>query len=644
MMKSLYFSFILLLLSACVSKMDDSGLDITGIDPNAEMPDVLKVDIEAKSLKDLLSDKSKGAKSKIQFKDKSYKVKISHHKGAYSVIMKGKERFNGMKSFNLLPVQADKVILSLWLNYLAERDQMIFAQSEWLTLKVNEESGQLYHLEEQVTKRVLERNSNREGLIFEFDGTRVKPLNGDDFDVNHLEWAIEYVEDVISGKYDYKSSMNQEAFAKYLAYLDYSGSKYLKEYLYLNPIDLRIEPIMVNHLSNIHKGFHGWAKLMKDAKIQRIYKTVFGQLAEQEESIAKAVWIEVSGITLFNPNLSMSFAFLQSKEDKSNVLIENGSNEAFFKPSILDETKWKIKGTSIRYIGGKKKYTVKEPIIFPSGYTVIIDEGKFDLIDGAYILSLSPVQVKGLDNKTIQIYSSDKTGQGFIVLNAEGSSLLENIHFKHLANPSSLNWTASGSVLFFKSDVSIDQVLFEEDVDGDDMLNIVNAKFKLSNSTFKGTNSDAFDGDFVFGEIKNCKFIDVGNDGIDFSGSVIRAEGISFENIADKAISGGEASSLSLFDIEIKDTELGVASKDASKVVGDNIKMDNVRVDFTVFCKKKEYGVGDVRVLNYVSNNTEMPYLLEEGSFLFINEEQQEHNGDAVRSILYGAEYGKASK
>ena len=87
------------------------------------------------------------------------------------------------------------------------------------------------------------------------------------------------------------------------------------------------------------------------------------------------------------------------------------------------------------------------------------------------------------------------------------------------------------SILFFKSDVYFNKCEFIGDVSGDDMLNIVNAKFKLSNSRFKHTFSDAFDGDFVQGEIINTEFNKVGNDGIDFSGSVIKGSYIKFKNI-----------------------------------------------------------------------------------------------------------------
>ena len=43
----------------------------------------------------------------------------------------------------------------------------------------------------------------------------------------------------------------------------------------------------------------------------------------------------------------------------------------------------------------------------------------------------------------------------------------------------------------------------------------------MNNSIFKNTFADAFDGDFVTGEMNDCSFIDCGNDGIDVSGESV---------------------------------------------------------------------------------------------------------------------------
>ena len=85
----------------------------------------------------------------------------------------------------------------------------------------------------------------------------------------------------------------------------------------------------------------------------------------------------------------------------------------------------------------------------------------------------------------------------------------------------------------------------------------------MNNSIFKNTFADAFDGDFVTGEINECSFIKCGNDGIDVSGSIIELNNIFMDGLFDKGISIGENSKASLNNIEIENTEIAILLSDA---------------------------------------------------------------------------------
>ena len=61
---------------------------------------------------------------------------------------------------------------------------------------------------------------------------------------------------------------------------------------------------------------------------------------------------------------------------------------------------------------------------------------------------------------------------------------------------------------------------------------------KMDNVFIAETQSDAFDGDFVEGVIRNSVFMDLGNDGIDISGSNIRVENVKIIRAGDKGLSG----------------------------------------------------------------------------------------------------------
>ena len=62
----------------------------------------------------------------------------------------------------------------------------------------------------------------------------------------------------------------------------------------------------------------------------------------------------------------------------------------------------------------------------------------------------------------------------------------------------------------------------------------------MSYCTLKNTKSDAFDGDFVEGIVKDSNFINLGNDAIDVSGSDIKITNVTINKAGDKGLSAGD--------------------------------------------------------------------------------------------------------
>ena len=76
----------------------------------------------------------------------------------------------------------------------------------------------------------------------------------------------------------------------------------------------------------------------------------------------------------------------------------------------------------------------------------------------------------------------------------------------------------------------------------EDSLNIVNAEIDIANISIINSFSDGFDCDYCKGKIINSLFDGMGGDGLDFSGSSVSLDKLTFKNIKDKALSVGEAS------------------------------------------------------------------------------------------------------
>ena len=131
----------------------------------------------------------------------------------------------------------------------------------------------------------------------------------------------------------------------------------------------------------------------------------------------------------------------------------------------------------------------------------------------------------------------------------------------------------------------------------------------IDDSSFEENSSDSIDIDFGNGIIKNSSFTFVGNDAIDLSGSEVHLENLFFLNVGDKLVSAGENTKVNIKKIEGKNSYVGIASKDGSTSIVENINFVNVKIPFASYRKKKSYKHGLIKVKdpinlkNYVAKN-----------------------------------------
>lgn len=292
----------------------------------------------------------------------------------------------------------------------------------------------------------------------------------------------------------------------------------------------------------------------------------------------------------------------------------------------------------------KGRYVLEENLIIPSGYEVKVSPGfELDFRNGASIKSQSYFTCLGTAKNPIKFYSSDSTGEGIFITNANSTSKIAYTYFDNLSNPKSDMWSVSGSVNFHESEVTITNCRFSNNR-CEDALNIIRTNFEMTDTTFENTQSDSFDGDFVNGKLKNCTFINSGNDGIDVSGSTLILEKIEVSNPSDKGISAGEDSTITGNNIIIADGEIGVVSKDLSTIDLTNVRITNTRLGLSAFQKKSEYGVAAITIKKLALENIEVPYLIEINSALTIDGVPVETVSNNVIDQMYGKEYGKSSR
>ncbi len=277
----------------------------------------------------------------------------------------------------------------------------------------------------------------------------------------------------------------------------------------------------------------------------------------------------------------------------------------------------RISGNNIYIKSGKT--VINNPAIIPDGYKVHFTKGTIiDLIDSAMIISYSPVFMKGTTESPVVITSSDFTGNGFTVLQAEGESKVDNVIFENLSTLDYKNWTLTGALTFYESDVTITNTKFYRN-QCEDALNIIRSDFTLSNSSFDYIYGDAFDGDFCTGEVLSTSFTNINNDAMDFSGSQITIKDSKVIGAKDKGISGGEDSKVTVINTSIQKSNIGLASKDLSVVDVIDSKVENCNYGIVLLIKKPEFGPSIMTLQNTPLLNSKVEMLIEENSSVVVD-------------------------
>lgn len=315
-----------------------------------------------------------------------------------------------------------------------------------------------------------------------------------------------------------------------------------------------------------------------------------------------------------------------------------------FIPLTSDE-KFKAKIQELNFIhlnDGEKKivfrsgsWMLEESLIIPKGYEVVFESGlKLDLVKNSFLLLYSHLAALGSSYDTIELHSSDKTGQGLAVLETDGKNFLNYVNIQGMTAPSRKGWFLPSSVTFYESDVVISNCYFGNN-QSEDALNIFRSEFRIEGTFFEEAHSDAFDSDFSEGTVVNCRFKNIGNDGIDASGSTIDISNISLENCGDKAISCGEESKLILNSVLVKGSKIGIASKDGSDVLATKIELNNCRYGSAIFRKKTEYDFPKLDLYLLESVNVQELFLIEKGSFVRQDGVQLNSNRKNIKDLLY---------
>lgn len=282
--------------------------------------------------------------------------------------------------------------------------------------------------------------------------------------------------------------------------------------------------------------------------------------------------------------------------------------ENFFISNTISIDNLKIKIKKKDYVFNKGKHIIDKPIIIPSGYDLVINEGtELQMSKDTYIMLKDGVlKLLGKKEKPIKIISSDKNSiwNGIYVNSISKKntySILKNVEISNFSYFDNNQVQLTGGINFIKSNLKISNAFINNSF-AEDAINLVESNFEIDSLKIDNSISDAIDIDFGNGDLVNSSFNNIGGDAIDLSGSDVNLKNIISNNTFDKAISAGEETNLNIENLSISNARIGIASKDSSKVNGKNINVSNCKLyDFAAYQKKSFFSYGYLKVDNIYS-------------------------------------------
>ncbi len=283
---------------------------------------------------------------------------------------------------------------------------------------------------------------------------------------------------------------------------------------------------------------------------------------------------------------------------------------------------------------------INNPVIF-DGDVYIPANTVITFEQDAYIIIKGSLVANGTSSGQIKLLPKSKMWKGIYVLNASNESILKNVYIDGLQELSDGILSLTGGVNFYNSDVTIINSVINN-VFAEDALNIVKSNFEINGLEINRTVSDGIDSDFSDGQIKNSIFSKIEGDALDFSGSKVLISNVKTSDVYDKAISAGEESIIEIYSSQLISSNIGITSKDGSKVkVADTSIKDYKLYGAMSYEKKNFYSDAASIELNGCSIDGDSPYLRQVGSMMMVDTKEVPSSSFDV-DALYSMETNEA--
>lgn len=293
-------------------------------------------------------------------------------------------------------------------------------------------------------------------------------------------------------------------------------------------------------------------------------------------------------------------------------------------------------GETVSFDGRNIK--LNQMLFIPKGKRLVLEAGQtIDLSNGASIICRDAVEFNGTKSEPVKIISSDGTGDGVVVLQANkglGRSKINYLICDNLDFIENGIYYLTGCITFYESDVDFYgcQFLNNKSEDG---LNVIRSDMTAKNCTFCNAYQDAFDSDFCTGLFENCHFELTGNDAFDISTSTYTVKDCTFKDIHDKCLSIGENSTAAIEGINANNAQAIIGAKDLSTVHAKNLSGKDVFIGYLAYQKKPEFGHSTTYLENMqLTGATDFDYLIEADETFYLDGVRKYSNGKKMEALI----------
>ncbi|MCK5367935.1 MAG: right-handed parallel beta-helix repeat-containing protein, partial [Cyclobacteriaceae bacterium] len=298
--------------------------------------------------------------------------------------------------------------------------------------------------------------------------------------------------------------------------------------------------------------------------------------------------------------------------DREENLVKKGTYSSFYFVKTDEDNEF------ISIPAGE--WTISKDLVIPANKQLEIAAGAhIDLIKGASIISYSPIYVKGQEEISVSIISSDSSSQGVHVIQADQRSQLSHVIFDKLAGPTTDGGMLQGAVTFFESPVSIYVCTFSNGRTGNDYLHIRRSDFSLEHSLFKNIDGNALGVNYCSGVISNSSFVNIGMDGIATISGKIKIQQLFFNNIGKQGLLARENSQLTIRWADIRHAEIGIVATGQSKVRIFDTLLEHNNIGVTIYEENSVSDMAFIKAERLEIKDTAMPYQIETGAKMILN-------------------------